>query len=297
MSVLGFLEIDVRPSKANYGAFKSCHPCFFRRTHPALVSVGGIHPLVSSYVELVAKRFIRIPDFEVVPDPNEEGAAAVPEPSRPRYELREELVHCYTELKTLYYASALHEQVYVLMRQALTKALVACPFEIPVLTYAAAGAAMSIAHGNKDGVWIIEQKIEGHFYKYINNNSLRPNSKLKAAYYRIAVFLCFCQHMQYIFTEKRCIITDYQGTMKILTDAQISTREEDAEHFSRGNITSLLNEFPTTHICNEWCDFFGIGEQNKTPAQITYSLRGGGREAVCDPDYGLYLQKKIDQLI
>ncbi|KZS86375.1 hypothetical protein SISNIDRAFT_390702, partial [Sistotremastrum niveocremeum HHB9708] len=165
------------------------------------------------------------------------------------------------ELKTLYYASALHEQVYVLMQQALTKAGVPCPFDIPVLCFAAAGVAISVQHGTKDGVWILERNIPGQFHKYINNNSLEPNRKLKAAYYRVAVFLCFCQHMQFIFTERRCIIADYQGTssdLTILTDAQISTREEDSEHFGRGNITSLLDDFMNVHICNEWCAFFGI---------------------------------------
>ncbi|KZT31232.1 hypothetical protein SISSUDRAFT_960925, partial [Sistotremastrum suecicum HHB10207 ss-3] len=245
------------------GAFKSCHPCIFRITHAAVEPVGGLYPLVSTFAQLVAKRFIYHSELEEVPS-NEgnvtagaAGGSAQPR-QHARYDTATELVHCYTEIKTLYYTSALHEQVYVLMHEALSRAEVQCPFEIPVMQFAAVGVAMSLGGGGKEGVWILERAIPGKFHKYINNNSLAPNPRLTAPYLHIAIFLTFCQHMQYMFTDKRCLITDYQGSQTILTDAQISTRREDSEYFSSGNITNLLDDFDSVHVCNEWCDYFGI---------------------------------------
>lgn len=75
--------------------------------------------------------------------------------------------------------------------------------------------------------YLIEEKInvppDGTFTKYIHNGSPCPVLESFDAGYDICLFLCACQHLQYIKTHKVAYVTDYQGYGNLLTDVQIMT--------------------------------------------------------------------------
>ncbi|KZS86611.1 hypothetical protein SISNIDRAFT_392737, partial [Sistotremastrum niveocremeum HHB9708] len=131
---------------------------------------------------------------------------------------------------------------------------------VPVLRFAATGVALpeSPIGTTDEPVWIIEEAIPGIFFKFINNNGVTPMPGLNQVTHAIAIFLCFCQHVQYNLTSGCCLVADYQGSVEILTDAELATQEANSRHFGRGSISDILENFPTRHICNEWCDYFGI---------------------------------------
>jgi hypothetical protein len=59
------------------------------------------------------------------------------------------------------------------------------------------------------------------FVKYIGNDSAHLRVKVGELGYDTAVFLAFCQHVQWLKTG--VFISDYQGVGKLLTDPQVMT--------------------------------------------------------------------------
>ncbi len=64
--------------------------------------------------------------------------------------------------------------------------------------------------------WLLEERIDsaeqGPWRKYINNDSPVPLTMRNKADERRAEFLAFCQHVQYMATNKLVFVSDYQGT-------------------------------------------------------------------------------------
>ncbi|KZT34634.1 kinase-like protein, partial [Sistotremastrum suecicum HHB10207 ss-3] len=134
------------------------------------------------------------------------------------------------------------------------------PWELPRLRFVAVGVGIPIPFdpNSKEPVYILEEFLPRPFFKFLSNNSLDVAPRLNATCRKVAEFLRFTQHWEFLMTHGRCIIADHQGTLEILTDPQVITREEAARHWSRGNITTILEQFNELHVCNEWCEFFGI---------------------------------------
>ncbi|KZS86893.1 hypothetical protein SISNIDRAFT_383282, partial [Sistotremastrum niveocremeum HHB9708] len=117
------------------------------------------------------------------------------------------------ELRALYYACAIHDQGYVVILKALREVGMDEVVDVPILRFAATGVAIpqELTQSLEEPVWIVEEKIPGQFTKYINNNGLTPMPGLVGRNLAIAVFLCFCQHVHYLISTRRCIVADYQG--------------------------------------------------------------------------------------
>ena len=100
------------------------------------------------------------------------------------------------------------------------------PQPIPEMSFVSPSLAIGV-NGPRDTFLledVINPKKEGRFVKYISNNSAKPvvfpNDLEKT---RIAEFLSFCQHIQYIKTRKLAFVSDFQGGRTLLTDPQIIT--------------------------------------------------------------------------
>ncbi|TFK28398.1 hypothetical protein FA15DRAFT_701068 [Coprinopsis marcescibilis] len=74
--------------------------------------------------------------------------------------------------------------------------------------------------------YLIEEKIDGRFIKYIHNSKCSPSESIQPdnpPWYENALFLAFMQHAQYDITGGLAFVLDYQGNETILTDPQIMT--------------------------------------------------------------------------
>ncbi|KZT31991.1 hypothetical protein SISSUDRAFT_1056081 [Sistotremastrum suecicum HHB10207 ss-3] len=91
--------------------------------------------------------------------------------------------------------------------------------------------------------------------------------------------------MQYKLSAGRCVVADYQGDNRFLTDAELATKESNSRHFGRGSISDVLTQFEEKHVCNAWCDYFGIGQNGQTMKTAWKPLRALGIKPVCDPAY------------
>ncbi|KAJ2911956.1 hypothetical protein MD484_g8458, partial [Candolleomyces efflorescens] len=107
--------------------------------------------------------------------------------------------------------------------------------------------------------YLLEEKIEGNFVKYIHNGEPHPLLAPDDPEYPVAEFLCFTQHVQYIQTAKSAFISDYQGAGNRLTDPQILTHHEfSLSTFGMGNIAEGFIDFEAKHQCNHYCEWFEL---------------------------------------
>ena len=93
------------------------------------------------------------------------------------------------------------------------------PQPIPEMSFVSISLAVGV-DGPRDTFLledIIDPRKEGRFVKYISNNSAKPivfqNDPDKT---RIAQFLSFCQHVQYIKTRNLAFVSDFQGMLSFL---------------------------------------------------------------------------------
>lgn len=122
-------------------------------------------------------------------------------------------------------------------------------------------AAVAIPEDLLDHVgaaYLLEERIEGKFIKYINNNSAAPAHHLRGKEEKTALFLCFAQHVQYQLTNEVVYLSDFQGSGDLLTDCQVMTGPDYVTNFGEGNCTQAFHAFKTTHKCNVFCQAFGL---------------------------------------
>ena len=79
--------------------------------------------------------------------------------------------------------------------------------DVPVLRY----VHMAMVEAKAGMYFLLEEKIEGRFTKYVSNGGGEPVSGLSAGDLHIAEFLCFVQHHLYLEMGGQMIITDFQG--------------------------------------------------------------------------------------
>ncbi|KAG1731412.1 hypothetical protein EDB19DRAFT_1601543, partial [Suillus lakei] len=106
--------------------------------------------------------------------------------------------------------------------------------------------------------YLLEERIEGKFIKYINNNSAAPAHHLRGEEEKIGLFLCFAQHVQYQLTNEVVYLSDFQGSGDLLTDCEVMTGPDYMSNFGEGNCTEAFRTFKTTHKCNVFCRAFGL---------------------------------------
>ncbi|KAJ7835606.1 hypothetical protein B0H13DRAFT_2369254 [Mycena leptocephala] len=139
----------------------------------------------------------------------------------------------------------------------------------------------------------IDESREGEFRKYINNNAPTPSSFLfDCENQNRAQFLAFSQHWQFRRTHGLAFVSDYQGGDTLLTDPQIMSDASLGDIFARGNMPSGCKDFPNTHRCNKFCQYFQIAGNFNFPVDMSISVAdrplisssNGKRKAQGDPD-------------
>ncbi|KAG6378352.1 hypothetical protein JVT61DRAFT_14077 [Boletus reticuloceps] len=173
----------------------------------------------------------------------------------------------YREANILYWAMALLDLTYDYVDQCVANAKESPPFAIPRLRFVEAGlliahsyndrAESTRSYGAKSGMigmtYLTEEIIDGAFVKFIHNGNASPRWLSDPAANKVAEFLAFTQHVQYIKTGKQVYISDYQGSTKLLTDPQILTHPDvgaGMNLFGDGNVERGVELFEEQHNCS-----------------------------------------------
>ncbi|KAJ3717460.1 hypothetical protein C8R42DRAFT_587116 [Lentinula raphanica] len=124
-----------------------------------------------------------------------------------------------TELNCLGWAAALLRTVYRFIEDTQIQP----SFNVPQLQYV--GSALAVSQNEAHDSFLVEELIsDSPFVKYINNDSAKPVKLASAEQSKIARFLAFAQHVQWIKTRGLVFTSDFQGGGRLLTDPQIITR-------------------------------------------------------------------------
>ncbi|KZT50987.1 hypothetical protein CALCODRAFT_423573, partial [Calocera cornea HHB12733] len=249
-------------------------PGTFKTAHPAQITLGerpGLwdnltdQPIeVSRRTPVAAKRyFIR----------TQRGG------SRVRASVQVETRFLEQEANLLYWATSLHElcKAFVKKYQQSHPGSAAAQLDIPE-TRMVRGGLFQYGPNSDDKhkglVILIEELVTtqeargqkgSHFVKFISNASPIPRETVGPPG-RVGRFLSFCQHIQYVKTGGHAFISDYQGSLTLLSDPQIVTNPDLGAIFGDGNVSSAFNEFQMLHQCNEFCKAFDL-----VPLQSTRS--------------------------
>ncbi|KAJ2923679.1 hypothetical protein H1R20_g13414, partial [Candolleomyces eurysporus] len=197
-----------------------------------------------------------------------------------RLSVTDELADIGNECNIILWADALLELVYAFMASVIDKKKEKPPFSAPLLRFTRTGYAYVVAPEgsatatksslkalrNRGSVspsillgYLLEEKIEGHFVKYIHNGDPSPLLMPTNPEYPVAEFLCFTQHVQYVETGKLAFVSDYQGAGDLLTDPQILTHcDLTVSTFGEGNVAEGFLAFEKKHICNDHCRWYGL---------------------------------------
>ncbi|KAG1830675.1 hypothetical protein F4604DRAFT_1695416 [Suillus subluteus] len=200
------------------------------------------------------------------------------------YSSADELKNVLKESKVMYWAKSLLDYTYNYIDHHISTSSIPPPFDIPRVRFIDAGVALGYGQhtattstGSKPGakpggtvsaVYLLEEHItfgdNEEFTKFIHNMDCVPSLDADEYGYDLAVFLTFTQHIQYVQTEGLAFISDYQGSLTLLTDPQILTHpsvSEGGDVFGDGNIEAMVNEFERKHACNHYCKWPGFGLQ------------------------------------
>ncbi|KAF6745673.1 hypothetical protein DFP72DRAFT_824152 [Ephemerocybe angulata] len=135
-----------------------------------------------------------------------------------RLPVQEELLHIINECNLMYWCSTIMRCVYQFI-SAKVEEKGEPPFEIPNLRFVRSGFCYAISSQGESISpmitlgYMLEEMIHGDFVKYIHNGHPVPCTEppLSDEEYKIAEFLCFTQHVQYLQTKGLAFISDYQG--------------------------------------------------------------------------------------
>jgi hypothetical protein len=194
-------EIYEPPSQLNFQLYLS-QPCSggFKKGYFGLVESSVSH-FSSSAIDVCVKQMFFTNSF------NQEVL----------YGSTDQMSRLGMELKCLCWGQALISLVfaYVVSVRARKPAGWKPRLNLPNVRFVRAGLAIEQGQvdPSKGKVYMIEEKIEGEFKKYIHNgNATIPKGILRSeATLSLAQFLSFSQHVQYIKTKKAAFISDYQG--------------------------------------------------------------------------------------
>lgn len=114
------------------------------------------------------------------------------------------------ELSVAMMAKALQGQTDVWIKSLQEKIPQSRKLELPPVPRIVNSCIAKTKAGN---AFLIEEIIPDLFVKFVNNKTPEPTvmAQTTVALKNLADFLCFCQHIQFIFTSGMVIISDYQG--------------------------------------------------------------------------------------
>ncbi|KAG1852800.1 hypothetical protein DFJ58DRAFT_402804, partial [Suillus subalutaceus] len=267
-SHIGQLTIDIPlHSMIGIGAFKTAHPGWLTLSPIVSSGLGS-----RSQHDVVVKRpFYRVP-------PTSQAAASL---KIVRYSSVDELKHVLKESIVMYWAKSLLNYTYDYIDHHISTSPTPPPFEIPRVRFVDAGVALGYGQrsasskpgdksntkaGTVSAVYLLEERIvfddNQEFTKFIHNMDYVPSLDEDQYGYDLAVFLAFTQHIQYVQTEGLAFVSDYQGSLTLLTDPQILTHpsvNDGDDVFGGGNIEGIVDEFERKHSCNLYCRWPGFG--------------------------------------
>lgn len=154
----------------------------------------------------------------------------IPKPPFMRPSLREESKCLYHEANVLYWVKALLKMTYDYVDRSIQEADEEPPFKIPRLCFIDAGLLLAYAKcpaGPLSGrgkagilslVYLAEELIPmtaNGFIKFIHNGDTACCMFRDPAINKIAEFLSFMQHVQYMKTRGQVYISDYQGSSQL----------------------------------------------------------------------------------
>ncbi|KAJ3760083.1 hypothetical protein EV360DRAFT_40552 [Lentinula raphanica] len=137
-----------------------------------------------------------------------------------------------------------HVQAYV--QQVAEKKT--CPLPIyPLRFVPAAITLLDSDGGSKSATFIVEDRINGIWQKYVGNANAKPVMHPDQPGYERAQYMCFLQHLQFEKTRGLAYISDWQG------DSSISSSSSNLALYGEGNIPEAFKNFPKEHTCNDYC--------------------------------------------
>lgn len=114
----------------------------------------------------------------------------------------------------------------------------------------------------------LEEYVPGNFAKYVNNDGqcLEPHSEEYNVVFQKAECLV---HFSYVYSKKKMMLLDIQGSMFNLYDPEIATPElsDDSDssgevYFCAGNLSHLsISKFNSEHSCNKFCDMLKLSSE------------------------------------
>ncbi|KAG1809496.1 hypothetical protein EV424DRAFT_1515907 [Suillus variegatus] len=249
--VLISVDSDPKSMIGAAGSFKTCHPALLHTASLTPTTSTSDEPSLQATIftarQVVAKRvFFR----------KGEGK------KRHRFSKEDELGKTLDEANCLYWATCLMSLVYIFVDEMIETKTVKAAVADQVPRLRLVHAAVAIPDDTSDhagaATYLLEERIEGKFIKYINNNSAVPTYHLRGFEEKIGLFLCFAQHVQHRLTNEVVYLSDFQGSGNLLTDCQVMTGPEYSANFGEGNCTEAFHAFKSTHKCNFYCRAFGM---------------------------------------
>jgi hypothetical protein len=185
------------------GSFKTCHPALLHAASllpSTSISESPSQATIFTAKQVVAKRvFFR----------KGEGK------KRHRFSKEDELGKTLDEANCLYWATCLMSLVYIFVDEMIETKTVKATIADQVPRLRLVHAAVAIPDNSSDhtgaAAYLLEERIEGKFVKYINNNSAVPAHHLRGFEEKIGLFLCFSQHVQHRLTNEVVYLSDFQG--------------------------------------------------------------------------------------
>ncbi|KZT57982.1 hypothetical protein CALCODRAFT_418388, partial [Calocera cornea HHB12733] len=230
------------------GTFKTAHPAYLTLSEfPVAWKDLPTQPILVSHRTPVAakRRYFR----------------ETPGGPRLRFGVEDENRFLEQEANLLYWATSLHELAQSFASKFLSEnpKSAASKLELPETCFVLGGL---FQHGQesgneRSGLVVLIEELGSSFIKFINNSSPVPCVSEGPAG-TVGRYLAFCQHVQYVKTGGLAIISDYQGSLTMLSDPQILTHPKLGPIFGDGNLSSSFEQFPLLHQCNEFCTGFEL---------------------------------------
>lgn len=202
--VLISVDSDPKSMIGAAGSFKTCHPALLHTASLTPTTSTSDEPSLQATIftarQVVAKRvFFR----------KGEGK------KRHRFSKEDELGKTLDEANCLYWATCLMSLVYIFVDEMIETKTVKAAVADQVPRLRLVHAAVAIPDDTSDhagaATYLLEERIEGKFIKYINNNSAVPTYHLRGFEEKIGLFLCFAQHVQHRLTNEVVYLSDFQG--------------------------------------------------------------------------------------
>ncbi|KXN89305.1 hypothetical protein AN958_05809 [Leucoagaricus sp. SymC.cos] len=255
----GLLEYD-HTDAVGQGTFKVTFACWFSLQMLLPVSQDKSARMLA--LKHVFKPARKKPAIVTLPGSTHTPTTPSPPTPIPLKDLKfwpkhDELMHICAEATTLGWATSLVLTAYDFIENMIKQKGVQPPWPIPQLrmvkgymckALSPVTSAPGVTATTYRGAYLLEEFIQGDelpFLKYISNSRAVPLLPPTHKRYKIAEFLCFMQHVQWVETNGIVFMSDFQGGKTLLTDPQIMTHlEKLSGTFCEGNLKAAFHQFP-----------------------------------------------------